>query len=538
MEYFQKSELNFVAIDGTCSADPFKDFMVFFAAAYGVRGKIGIETDPPKLSYERWSMDQDVSIVSYIPVPYAESGDISDVSFENFAVDDASKINLSHIHTRLMELSEIYLAYQMASASTLSTPQIILMDRSLSGVLMSTDGYLSAVRLFGHPIGTRQLVFRDGLVASAHPFNDRLSVPTVKKFARWKFLVKELDSKNEIQIEELIQKTNIDKNKWAKTLNETYARELFEYDGFKISRKFDFAASWFDTVRFFEEFCDRLFHRREAEALLYPVLENGHERLRWMSPEDIAFLINVGIRALIEKCWEKRILLIGIVKDSATKFFSRNYIGVMRELGHYPQVPVKYLPWTDRSLLEGLAYQLDDLSAPWATVEFDSAYMSLHVEEDEKGRYIRGHRGLLVNQERLFARSLGQFYKKSSGSKTLMGHVVFLDRLLDPYFDNQFMNSDSIPTISSDVLGEIQPAFFGDNTVMNYGQATVMNLLGILTRNLFPEVIGYPDPLHKADWGAKSVKRRVDRLIQSSEITFRINPLNQKFRTLRDSARR
>src|SRR5690606_9897234 len=126
---------NFVAIDGTCSADPFKDFMVFFAAAYGVRGKIGIETDPPKLSYERWSMDQDVSIVSYIPVPYAESGDISDVSFENFAVDDASKINLSHIHTRLMELSEIYLAYQMASASTLSTPQIILMDRSLSGVL-------------------------------------------------------------------------------------------------------------------------------------------------------------------------------------------------------------------------------------------------------------------------------------------------------------------------------------------------------------------------------------------------------------------
>jgi len=36
-EYFQKREIPFVAIDGTCSRDPFSDFMVFFAAAYGVK---------------------------------------------------------------------------------------------------------------------------------------------------------------------------------------------------------------------------------------------------------------------------------------------------------------------------------------------------------------------------------------------------------------------------------------------------------------------------------------------------------------------
>jgi len=73
---------------------------------------------------------------------------------------------------------------------------------------------------------------------------------------------------------------------------------------------------------------------------------------------------------------------------------------------------------------------------------------------------------------------------------------------------------------------------------VNLGQEINVFLLDILCRNLFPEVIGYPDPLHKADWGAKSMRRRVDRLIKSSEISFRDKPLSRLFRTTRDSAGR
>src|SRR5205807_7979334 len=77
-QYFQRRDIYFVAIDGTCSRDPFNDFMVFFAAAYGVKGCIHIEPRPPKLRYERWAMEQDVSLVAYVPIPYAEAGDITD----------------------------------------------------------------------------------------------------------------------------------------------------------------------------------------------------------------------------------------------------------------------------------------------------------------------------------------------------------------------------------------------------------------------------------------------------------------------------
>lgn len=537
-EFFQKDEIQFVAIDGTCSADPFNDFMVFFAAAYGVRGRIQIQTS--KLAYERWSMDQDVSLVAYVPVPYAQSGDIVDSEHENFIVDDSTKINLSSIHTRLMQLAEIYLAYEMARSPMLTSPHLILMDLSLSSVMMSTDGYLEKTRLFGHPIGSRTLKLRDGLVVFTHPYNDVIGLPTCKKYRRWAYLIKILSQKNmkSITIDELCKKTGIPKEQWSRTLNETYAKELVFFDDSEIQPKFDFAASWYDSVRLFEEFCDRLFHRRESDALLYQVKDESGFRYRWMSPEDISFLVSIGIRALIEQCWNKNIILIGISKDSASQYFSKHYIGIMRECSIFPDTKVGRLPWTDRALLECLSAQLDDLRTPWAVTEFDSVYMSLHVEIENGEKCIRGNRGFLINQERLFARSLAQFFKLNSGKKTLMGHVIFIDRLLDPILDKKLLQNAENPEITNNQLGSIKPVYFGLNSSTNNGQTISLWLLKILTRNLFPEVIGYPDPLHKADWGAKSVKRRVDKLIKSSEITFRSKPLARTLRNIRDSARR
>ena len=66
-------------------------------------------------------------------------------------------------------------------------------------------------------------------------------------------------------------------------------------------------------------------------------------------------------------------------------------------------------------------------------------------------------------------------------------------------------------------------------------QQLSLYLLSILVRNHFPEALGYPDPLHQADWGAKSMKRRVTGLLESSEMAFRANPLYKTFRSIRES---
>lgn len=538
-DYFQRQSVDFVAIDGTCSRDPFQDFMVFFSAAYGVKGRVSIKPYSPDLQYERWSMDQDVSLVAYVPIPYAEAGDITDTGYrDEFIVDDKNKINLSSIHTRLMQLAEIYLAYEMARSSTLSGPKLILMDLSLSSVLMSTDIGIDNIHLFGCPIGTRRLEKHDGLVAYAHPVNPDLSIPTSKKYRRWTNIVSLMIQNNgcPIYLDDLAQKTGISKAEWEQSLSEPHAQKIIDIQGNKLSPKVDFTASWFDTVRLFEDFCDRLFHRRDPEALIYTVRDGQTTRSRWMSPEDISFLVAIGLRALIETCWERGIMLIGIAKDSSTRYFSRHYLGVMRQIGVFSQVSVDTLPWTDRVLLESIAYQVEDLVAPWATTEFDSVFMTLHLEGDTPGRsrFIRGVRGNIINPERLFARSLVQFFHSRRKPIPLMGHVIFVDRLLDPRLDRKFLRELTGQSIFNSELGTVNPAYFGINQDINYGQAISIWLLNILTRNLFPEVIGYPDPLHKADWGAKSVKRRVDPLIQSSETAFRARPLSRLFRTTRD----
>ena len=116
-----------------------------------------------------------------------------------------------------------------------------------------------------------------------------------------------------------------------------------------------------------------------------------------------------------------------------------------------------------------------------------------------------------------------------------MGHVVFLDRLAFPEWDVQ---DEAVIPIETNELGSLRPIVFRDNSMQNFGQLMMMYLLSVLTKNHFPEVLGYPDPLHKADWGAKTVGRRVAAAIESSAIAFKAKPISKTFRMIRDSFRR
>ena len=84
----------------------------------------------------------------------------------------------------------------------------------------------------------------------------------------------------------------------------------------------------------------------------------------------------------------------------------------------------------------------------------------------------------------------------------------------------------------------LKPMFIKNNEITNVGQSIMIFILNILTRNLYPEVIGYPDPLHKADWGAKSLQKKIQPIISASSQYLKKNPLNQTFRDLRKLSRR
>jgi hypothetical protein len=460
-----------------------------------------------------------------------------------------------------MELAEVYLAYNVASSSALETPRLIMLDRSPSSMIADVALQPESLPMLNYPYDRRQLTVEDATVALAHPFNSALGVPTLKRFRQYMALIAEFHRQRTrtLNLSEFAARHNLTVHDLSSAVDYLIKSRSFgnqtilplahpeNRNGEEwLVTEIDCVASWAYTVSLFEHICRRLFIEKDQRALLYESSdEYGVVRLRWMSPDDIRFLIAVGIRALIEKCWERKILLTGIIKDSASRYFSRNYIGVMKLLAaqHTPQgypdlnvLEVRQLPWTDRILLELLPLADDNLHAPWATVEFDSTYMTLHAEADDSGRpKIAGVKQFIVAPERLFARSLGQFFLKRDKPTPLMGHVVFIDRLVYPEWDGDALNR---VTIEAPVLGRIQPLCYPSRDELNMGQMLNMYLLDVLTRNHFPEVIGYPDPLHKADWGAKSVGKRIAQIVASSTFSFRSQPLHRTFRDIRDSFQR
>lgn len=560
--FFDRDEIQFVAIDGTCKRDVFTDFMVFSSVAYGVRGEISLRGDPPTLQYKRRTMDEDVSFVAYVPIPFAEISDVADPDrLEDFVVTEQDRVNLSSIHTTLMQLAEVYLAYEMARSTAPDRARLILMDHSPSSIMASTDvgvkriGLASApdldtrnIGLLGYSVGRRVLDQGDAIVAYAHPFNDELGLPSTKRFRLYNALIAEATRNRGQPID--VAKFGAREGLRVEDIESHFKRNskvigrVAEYDrAARISKpRFDFEASWWDSVRLFEDVCRRLFREKDQEALIYDAPDQddpSKTRRRWMSPDDVKFLVAIGLRALVEECWRSRVMLLGIVKDSQSRYFTRNYYGMMRDLGTYDLIDVKPLPWTDRIVLEDIAYQVPEIAVPWATVEFDSCFMTLRLGRAEGEAQPRpvGVKGDVVNQERLFARSLGQFFlrRRSDKAAPLMGHVVFIDRLLDPHWDLDLCAGAEVRTPE---LGTIRPFLHRDHTRDNPGQRVAMYFLDTLTRNLFPEAIGYPDPLHKADWGAKTVGRRVAEIIKDSEISFRASPLTKTLRTIRDQRRR
>ena len=59
------------------------------------------------------------------------------------------------------------------------------------------------------------------------------------------------------------------------------------------------------------------------------ILKDGKEH--WLTTLDIAFLTLFTLHMLVEECWKRHILLIGITKDTAARDFKRQLIPIMHD---------------------------------------------------------------------------------------------------------------------------------------------------------------------------------------------------------------
>ncbi|MDA8056332.1 MAG: hypothetical protein M0Z77_11900 [Thermoplasmatales archaeon] len=552
--FFGPDEVKFAAVDGTSYKEQFQDYMVFFGAAYAVRGSIGLSSGYPSTRYERWSTEQDVSMVAYIPIPFVELGGLAE---DQFVIEsDTANISLNNIHNQLMQLAEVFLLYDLVNSSS-SRPRFVLWDQSISGVLSNTTVNVESLSLTNLYHNGRKIRIPDLIIAYSRPYNDDLGIPSRKDYKMYDRIIKEVVTSGSATFSNLSTKLGIPEEKVLGEITTRLMRKYIvksdsnpdglliidqEHKKIELNTRSPYVRSWDYTKSYFADFCNRLFKEKDVRALLYEREINGEMRETWMTPEDLKFLIAVGIRALIELCWRHKVMFVGIVKDSSSSYFTRNYLGVMKKVGVY-NFKEKPLLWTDRTVLESLPYFDEDITSPWSSIEFDSIFMTLAMRKETPDSDPRpqGVKGDVLNTERLIARSLAQFYLNRAKPSLLSGHVIFIDRLLFPDLDKDSLGKVMLPRIvdgKTSPLGEVSPILYKDKSVKNEGQEIVMYILEVLTKNLYPEVIGYPDPLHKADWGAKNLNKKVKGMIRSSGKEYVSRPLNMSLRERRSTYRR
>ena len=559
------SQASFAAIDGTCGKEQLSEMLVFYGGSYAQNGTLNLGNDKGKLSYQRWTPREDTSFVAYLPVPLYSLAQFQDEDWL-FRADDSERTGAAMIHTGLMQLAEIYLAYKRVISED-RPPSIILLDHSLSSILLSTD-VMHLVRPYSPDknvlgwidsrislsSGTRKFEPADALVAHAHPVDRHLDVPSTRSNAIFERLVAE--STDFWQIGMTGERQAGKGIPLSQFSHEIQRRIMNAFDGQVVDQRFNLfrlenqtiypttgnsertlRQRWYDLRELFEDTCKKLFRERRQDALrlTYPS-DTPRAGQKWMDENDVRFLVGVGLRLLIEECWRKHVLLVGIAKDSSSRYFTKNFLSVMKASDQLdiPQDP--QLTGTDRLICEMIPWIDSNVIAPWSSVEFDAIFMTLRALTDPNtGKpKIQGVRGdILTPSDGLILRSLVHFFlQRRPGKRSpLMGHVMFMDRIAYPYFDAQSRFSEAIETDDSSV----HPMIYGSNGQSNSGQDIALVITDFLTRNLFPEAIGQPDPLHRADLGAKALGKRLQDLIYSSAERLRQQgPLTEPFRDTRD----
>ncbi|MHA1346733.1 MAG: DNA double-strand break repair nuclease NurA [Candidatus Heimdallarchaeaceae archaeon] len=533
-------KLSFAAIDGSCDVVRSDRFISIYGGAYASRGYLEISGDSNQLSYKR-NLERDISYVAFLPVPpiaikhTIESGNTEEgTDFPLSAMSDQESASFSVLQTRMMDLAESYAAYDL-SRSTQEYPNLILMDKTISGWLANTS-FVDLVRsiigkeIFGETITELDLIF-----SIAHPFNKTLNVPTASTWLPFNKIFAECYHKNNKKISYYELSSDMSKEYFMSVGKYIRDHNYGDYDQLEleITLKENPKSSWIKMKRIYENLCNELFDVKNWEAI--KCIKDGY--ITYLTSREFQFFSGVGLRLLIERCWDKKILLIGIVKDSSSRYFFRNYLGTIHLNKGLTTPGIHIDPgFSDRTILETLPYVLDpeqELESPWSSIEFDSCFMTIRPQKISDDWFVKGYRRATGQEytrpSRLILRSLAQFLV----TKRTSSHVIFLDRLAYSGWDDRDSTSIDIEQLGSE-LGPIEPLFFEKPARLH--ELSVF-LLTILIKNHFPEALGYPDPLHKADLAATSFRRQIGRILKSSTIVDKSNPLTQTLTKIRNRVR-
>ena len=242
--------------------------------------------------------------------------------------------------------------------------------------------------------------------------------------------------------------------------------------------------------------------------------------LHWLTTQDLAFLTLFTLNLLVEECWKKRILLLGLTKDTAARDLKNHVLPVMvsNDLwkSELSQEQLSRIPNTDRMLLQTLSvFNHESIPVPWSLIEYDSAFLMIVPDFQKRKGYVGGAIRNKITPERLFLKSYIQL-SQTAYDPQLRSNVLLLDRLAYPEFDLKPESRIGFAHSYGSADEPVRPIIFQTNKIANPIQELVIQTLSSMTGNSIPELFGHNKPLFIADKVAKWHNEEMRKIIDTT----------------------
>lgn len=532
-KFFGKKNISFIAIDGTESQDQQLDMLVFYAGAFGYTGQVEFAEDCCHCG--ETLEPQNISNVS-VAIPIYEE-DASNIVGE--VTEGGIEVDPERLPSSLMQFAEYYMAVRAVHENP--DLKLILLDRTLAGdlghLVWRVNELVREKRCILDGIETEF-----GTVSSIdlelsrmlHP-NDQLQIPSPRshliKYAALNTLLKSTaeDGTTSLGYKEVLEKIGAKENRLGKLVNDlSRFNEIYPFlrvggNNGHIAIKPGMKRYWQRVFSSTMKVAKHIFDTPEGKhPMIYEVSHDDDKTKvrRWITSADLGYMTLVLIYSLLRMAWEKNILIIGLIKDSAAGELMKTIVPILQnahkidmlDSGVQAGIVVEMPKFnTDKQLLQmSSVVNGKIMKTPWRTFEFDACFRTMapvpdgiknnaHSLKGSEAR-VRGAFKNVISAERLFLKSYIQLWQ-SQTDHTVRSHVFSYDRPCYPGFD--MPGELLLHHQDGGVDEEIKPMIhFNQDSEISH---LVMDILCSMSLEVIPECLGHNYPLFLADKKAKYV---------------------------------
>jgi hypothetical protein len=541
--FFGKKKISFIAIDGAQSQDQQLDMLIFYAGAFGYIGEL--EFVKEHCSCGEILEPHTVSNVS-AAIPIHEE-DVSNIVGQS--TEGGIEVEAERLPSSLMQFAEYYMAVRAAYENP--DLKLILLDRTLAGdlghLIWSVNELIHekscVLQGIETEFGTVSPIDLE-LSRMLHP-NEQLKIPTPRShFIKYAAINKLLTSASEngsttfMEYRDLLDKIGAKQSRLGKLV-----KDISWFNGsYSFLRGSGVGGSSSNSIainpglmRYWErvssaamKVAKHIFDTPEGKhPLIYEDESSnggsGGKNKRWITSTDLEYMTLVMIYSLLRLAWEKNVLIIGLIKDSAAAELTKTIVPILQNahkisiLGNYTggggggiiQLPVFN---SDKQLLQTSSVVNGQfVKTPWRTFEFDACFRTMAPVTDGVGNNnnsslkrnearVRGAFKNVISAEKMFVKSYLQLWQ-SQNDPTVRSHVFSYDRPCYPGLDipGELLLYHSDGRTDE----EIQPMihFDKDSDISHL----VMDILCSMSLEIIPECLGHNYPLFLADKKAKYV---------------------------------